>query len=508
MVSGSGSQAKEARTAGERVRRIPRRTHAPRGASLPQYDVRLIRELAHRRFVVSLLRRTLRLASLHLLDAVAVAGAVWVAALLTDLSGIVPDSLPPLIAFVLVGLNLRGSYRPGDARRDAHRLVSGVAIALALALLPGTVTAIGRATPHFVVVFAITAVAALILERRMVNAIVHAAYARGIGLRRAVVIARQDEFKGVLSDITPHQVGRPAEDQVIVGYVTPELAHDQTALGSVADLESILERHDVSELIVATVIRSETLTDAAEICFERGVCVLVLPAASTARTLWTEPTRVGRVPAYQLHPTRLELPALILKRASDLLFASFALVVSAPLMLLIAFCIKAESRGPVFFRQRRVGLGGRPFMMWKFRSMLHEAETRRGEIAHLNAYGDGRLFKLRSDPRITRVGRWLRRFSLDELPQLFNVLVGDMSLVGPRPPLPAEVRSYEPRHFVRLSVVPGLTGPWQVSGRNLITDFEEVVRLEREYIEKWSLRTDIEIMLRTVGVVLSGRGAY
>jgi lipopolysaccharide/colanic/teichoic acid biosynthesis glycosyltransferase len=188
--------------------------------------------------------------------------------------------------------------------------------------------------------------------------------------------------------------------------------------------------------------------------------------------------------------------------------ASLGLALAAPLGLLVAVSIKLESRGPIFFRQRRVGLGGREFMMWKFRSMLPEAEARQSEIAHLNHYGSERLFKARQDPRVTRVGRALRRFSLDELPQLFNVLAGDMSLVGPRPPLPSEVKAYENRHLVRLSVVPGLTGPWQVNGRNLITDFEEVVRLERDYIESWSLRSDIEIMLRTIGVVISGKGAY
>jgi lipopolysaccharide/colanic/teichoic acid biosynthesis glycosyltransferase len=140
--------------------------------------------------------------------------------------------------------------------------------------------------------------------------------------------------------------------------------------------------------------------------------------------------------------------------------------------------------------------------------MHHEAERLHASVAHLNDYADDRLFKMRDDPRVTRVGRWLRRFSLDELPQLFNVLVGDMSLVGPRPPLPSEVRNYEQRHFVRLTVVPGMTGPWQVSGRNLITDFEEVVRLEREYVENWSYRLDLRIMMRTVGVILSGEGAY
>jgi len=202
------------------------------------------------------------------------------------------------------------------------------------------------------------------------------------------------------------------------------------------------------------------------------------------------------------------MPALLLKRATDLVLTSLGLVVCAPLMAAIAVAIKLDSPGPVFFRQRRVGLGGREFLMWKFRSMALEAERQQDDVAHLNPYSDGRLFKLRDDPRVTRVGRWLRRFSLDELPQLLNVLAGDMSLVGPRPPIPVEVRKYESRHFVRLSVVPGLTGPWQVNGRNLITDFEEVVRLERSYIDEWSLKLDLRIMTKTVGVVLSGKGAY
>jgi exopolysaccharide biosynthesis polyprenyl glycosylphosphotransferase len=408
---------------------------------------------------------------------------------------------------VLVGLNVRGSYRPGDARRDSQRLVTGALIGILLAALPTTIQTSTPLTARFLALFGVAAVGALILERRIVDAIVHAAYVRGIGLRRALIISRGDEYRHVLSGITPHQVGRPAEDQVIVGYVTPEIA-DPNALGTVEELEHSLDRHDVSELIIATALRTETLTETAEICFARGVRVLVLPAAGTSRSVWAEPTRVGKLPAYQLHPTRLELPSLVVKRGTDLLLASIMFLVAVPLMAVIALCIKAESHGPVFFRQRRVGLGGRQFMMWKFRSMYHEAEARREEIRHLNAYGDERLFKLRADPRITKVGRLLRRFSMDELPQLFNILAGDMSLVGPRPPLPSEVESYEPRHLVRLSVVPGLTGPWQVNGRNLITDFEEVVRLERDYIETWSLRSDIEILLRTVFVVLSGKGAY
>lgn len=486
---------------------MARRPTPARGSPLPQYDVRVTRELAHRRFVVSVVRQALRLVSLHALDAVAVAAATLTAAALTDAPGAAEMRLS-LIAFVLVGLNLRGSYRPGAARRDGLRLLTGVLLGLLLAALPGTIQTPMPPSYAFLLVFGIAAFAYLIIERRVVDAIVHAAYVRGIGLRRALIIARRDEYRHVLSGITPHQIGRPAEDQVIVGYVSPEVDSDPAAVDWLVELERALDQDDVSELIVASSLRGETLTEVAEVCFARGVRVLVLPAAGASRSVWAEPTLVGKLPAYQLHPTRLELPALVVKRGTDLVLASIGLVLCIPLMGLIALAIKIESRGPVFFRQRRVGLGGRHFMMWKFRTMRHDAESRREEVAHLNAYGDSRLFKLARDPRVTRVGRLLRRFSLDELPQLFNVLAGDMSLVGPRPPLPSEVQTYEPRHMLRLSVVPGLTGPWQVSGRNLITDFEEVVRLERAYIETWSLRHDMEIILRTIFVVLSGKGAY
>jgi exopolysaccharide biosynthesis polyprenyl glycosylphosphotransferase len=505
-VIGSGPAA-EIREAPARARPGWRRPTPARGAPLPQYDVRVKRELAHRRFVVSVLRQFLRLISLHALDAVAVTLAAMVAAVLTDTPEI-RGAMPALIAFMLVGLNVRGSYRPGDARRDAQRLLTGVGIGLVLAALSATLPSALQLSREFLALFAFASIAALIVERRFVDAIVHQAYVRGIGLRRALIITRHHELKDLLAALAPHQVGRPAEDQVIVGHVTPEPSLDHTALGTLAELEHVLDVHDVSEVLAATSLRSETLAALAEACFERGIRVLVIPSAVQPLSGWAEFTHVGRLPAYHLHPARLELPSLVLKRASDLVLAGFGLLLAAPLMLLISIAIKVESHGPVFFRQRRVGLGGREFMMWKFRSMLHEAEARRGEIAHLNAYGDSPLFKLRRDPRVTRVGRLLRRFSLDELPQLFNILAGEMSIVGPRPPLPSEVRKYEPRHLIRLTVVPGLTGPWQVSGRNLITDFEEVVRLERAYIEAWSLRSDMEIILRTIAVVLDGKGAY
>jgi exopolysaccharide biosynthesis polyprenyl glycosylphosphotransferase len=284
--------------------------------------------------------------------------------------------------------------------------------------------------------------------------------------------------------------------------------HDPAALGSTDDLDAILDREEPAELILGASLSPDILRRVADACLKRGTAMLAVPTWGRAIRGWAEPVLVGRLPGYHVHPARLGMPALFIKRVADLTFTSLGLIVCAPVMALIALAIKLDTRGPVFFKQRRVGLGGREFMMWKFRSMAHEAEHRKPDVEHLNPYADGRLFKLRDDPRITRVGRVLRRFSLDELPQLFNILGGDMSLVGPRPPLPSEVRRYEPRHFVRLSVTPGLTGPWQVNGRNLITDFEEVVRLERAYVDDWSLRLDLEIMAKTVGVVISGKGAY
>src|SRR5262249_10283264 len=174
------------------------------------------------------------------------------------------------------------------------------------------------------------------------------------------------------------------------------------------------------------------------------------------------------------------------------------LLVIWPLFPIIALIIRFDSSGPVLFRQERMGVGGRKFRILKFRTMVADAEARKAELQHLNEYGDPKLFKIKRDPRVTRVGRILRKTSLDELPQLWNVLRGDMSLVGPRPCVPAEFANYEPHHFVRLVVVPGLTGPWQVNGRNNVLDFDEVVRLEQQYIRSWSLLQDLIILVKTV----------
>jgi len=194
------------------------------------------------------------------------------------------------------------------------------------------------------------------------------------------------------------------------------------------------------------------------------------------------------------------------KRAFDVLASSIALVLLAPVIAVLAVLVKLSSPGPVFYRSTRVGRGGRPFTFYKLRSMVKDADLKRRNLAHMNE-ADGPVFKIARDPRITGIGRFMRSTSLDEVPQFWNILKGDMSLVGPRPPIPEEVAQYEPWQLRRLDVLPGLTCLWQISGRSRI-GFQEWMRLDLEYIRHQSFRLDLKILLRTIPAVLSREGAY
>jgi exopolysaccharide biosynthesis polyprenyl glycosylphosphotransferase len=215
---------------------------------------------------------------------------------------------------------------------------------------------------------------------------------------------------------------------------------------------------------------------------------------------------VDGLPMLHVEHARLSGVARVFKSVFDWFGAAFGLILLSPLLLAIAIAVKCDSSGPVLFRQTRVGKGGRDFRIVKFRTMHIDAESRLDAIRHLNE-NDGVLFKVRDDPRITRVGKWLRRLSLDELPQLINVLRGDMSLVGPRPPLPAEVAAYPADMRRRLAVRPGITGLWQVSGRSDLS-WSEAVRLDLRYVENWSFSLDCVILLRTLSAVCRSSGAY
>ncbi|WP_218079636.1 sugar transferase [Anthocerotibacter panamensis] len=239
-----------------------------------------------------------------------------------------------------------------------------------------------------------------------------------------------------------------------------------------------------------------------------GIRLRVLPMGLELPRRRAEVKMLGSLPTIQF-----ALPSIIgsdfwLKRGFDLVVASLILLVLGPLYCAIALWIKRDSPGPVFYRQTRIGLKGQPFKVWKFRTMVCDAEALQKELEASNEMKDGVLFKMKEDPRITGIGKFLRRYSLDELPQVFNVLAGEMSLVGPRPFPMRDVERFSTHHFIRQEVLPGITGLWQVSGRSDIVDFEDVVRLDVAYIQNWSLALDFEILLQTIKVVLAKQGAY
>jgi exopolysaccharide biosynthesis polyprenyl glycosylphosphotransferase len=213
----------------------------------------------------------------------------------------------------------------------------------------------------------------------------------------------------------------------------------------------------------------------------------------------------GELPILTFHTKSLDAQQLFFKRTLDIVAGLAGVIATACLFPMIALAIRSDSPGPIFFGQKRIGESGRVFHCWKYRTMFVGAESRQEELSSRNEM-NGAVFKIRDDPRITAVGRWLRRTSLDELPQFWNVLKGEMSLVGTRPPTPAEVGLYENWHRRRISIKPGITGLWQVSGRNNIVDFDEIVRLDLDYIDNWSLWLDLRILLRTVKVVLAWEG--
>jgi exopolysaccharide biosynthesis polyprenyl glycosylphosphotransferase len=278
-------------------------------------------------------------------------------------------------------------------------------------------------------------------------------------------------------------------------------------LGSAADLEQVLRTTPVSEVYVAGNVTkaTEEMQAAIKVCEKLGI-PFALPAYSF-RLERAQPRDKKAISDgflhYQTHDAKPQQMAL--KRLFDITASAAALWVLLPLFAIVAVLIKLTSLGPVFFKQVRVGLYGKPFHMLKFRSMVVNAEELKARLEQQNEQS-GPVFKMKRDPRITAIGRFIRKYSIDELPQLINVLRGDMSIVGPRPPVPQEVARYEPWQRRRLSVPPGLTCIWQVSGRNQIS-FEEWMYLDMQYIDHWSLGQDIRLIFRTIPVVMTGRGA-
>jgi exopolysaccharide biosynthesis polyprenyl glycosylphosphotransferase len=348
---------------------------------------------------------------------------------------------------------------------------------------------------------------ALSLRRLIYRVRLHHRFDRGIGTRDVLIVGtgpaaqalrRQLDsirhlgytFKGFI-ELDGEGVRTESECREVVGTIDTLFQHAR--------------RHFVDEIFFAQPGDRDVIKDVLEQARAHGVDLRVVPEMYDELAWKTTVEYVGQFPTIPLHCGRAPEFGLLLKRLMDLVLAGIALVVLLPALLVIAIAIKLDSTGPAFYTSERIGKKGRVFPCIKFRTMVRNAEKLREEMMHMNER-DGVLFKVTNDPRITKLGRFLRKYSLDELPQLYNVLRGDMSIVGPRPPIASEVREYKLSHLRRLDVTPGITGLWQVVGRQ-DPSFESYISLDVTYIENWSILLDLMIIMRTVGVVLLGTGS-
>jgi exopolysaccharide biosynthesis polyprenyl glycosylphosphotransferase len=352
-----------------------------------------------------------------------------------------------------------------------------------------------------------------IVSRLFLRVLLLSARRSGYNYRYLLVVGANPRACEVIGKIE----NKPELGYKIVGFIAESdqartdweiLNHgNRRVIGLLPELRDVLTRERVDEIIVCLPVdaRFSDITKIVQNARDLGIVVRLMPDVSDGSLL-----RNMHVEEFEdeyvvtLFREQL-LIQLLLKRMIDTALSVAVLVILLPLLATVALLIKLTSPGPVFFVQNRVGMNQRQFKLYKFRSMVVDAEARKSELAHLNER-DGPAFKIENDPRITRIGRFIRKTSIDELPQLFNVLSGEMSLVGPRPPLPDEVSKYEWLFRKRLSVKPGITCIWQISGRNNVS-FDRWMQMDHEYIENWSLLLDLKILLKTVPAVLLSRGA-
>jgi exopolysaccharide biosynthesis polyprenyl glycosylphosphotransferase len=331
---------------------------------------------------------------------------------------------------------------------------------------------------------------------------------KGVGITRTLIVGAGETGRTLMR----HIVAQPGLGYQVIGFVDdePENQHDIgrfPALGGTADIPALARKQRVDTVIITLPWQHQRkIMMVLEQCERQKIKTRIVPDLFQLSLTRVSVDEIKGVPLIAMKEPSLKGANLALKRIMDVAITSTALLLLSPLMLLVALAIRLESEGPVIFKQIRVGRAGQLFPCYKFRSMRAGAENEVAQLAERNE-ADGPLFKIRDDPRVTRVGKFIRKTSLDELPQLWNVLKGDMSLIGPRPALPHEVAQYQEWHRKRLDAAPGLTGLWQVSGRSDVT-FDEMVLLDIYYAEQWSPMLDTLILLKTVPTVLFQRGAY
>ena len=432
-----------------------------------------------------------------------------------------PNGIPyPLVATIvtllwLLGLALGRCYEADFVLKQSHELArvakaTGEVFA-AIALL-SFLTDAQVSRLYLVWVFPI-GLLGLMANRVLAHLLLRRARGRGLAQRRVLLVGDQES---VVRLATAFQ-REPMQGHQVVALATSGTTAGELMLGDgrhvpvIGNLDFLADR--VREVNADTVAVAPGASLDAEtfqfICYALeglGIDLLVAPSLANVAGSRISVRPVAGLPLLQLDEPQLDGPHRFLKGVFDRASAFFGLLLLAPALLLIALAIKLNSRGPVFFKHERVGRDGQPFLVWKFRSMDPNAAAQQDELMAA-ADHDGPLFKLKNDPRVTSVGRFLRKWSLDELPQLINVLKGDMSLVGPRPQVRAEVALYEGYAHRRLLVKPGITGLWQVSGRSDL-EWEQALRLDLTYVDEWSLGFDLAILGRTVAAVVQASGAY
>jgi len=491
-------------------------SEAAQRVPLPDRDVRRKRP-PFLSFVLRLetLRRVARVVSLLVLDFVGVVGALFTALMLKlavhgqanasvawqDIKHWIPFAyLVTVLAFARVDLYADRTRRPGMAR-IATALFQATVIALVFALADGQ-----HFSSYFIfygtLIFATIYISALReLHLRISGWLLdQAGYAR-----RAVLVGSGKHIEEVARALADRSRSRVD----IVGYIslTPRPRNGLRSLGTLPDLPGVLELEAVQEVIIADPdYPQDKAVELVDMCHQRGITVQVAPSTMEILIDRAEFAPGHTVPLFTLRPPVFEGVDYAVKRTFDLVLSCVGLVLLSPVFLAIAIAIKLSSRGPVIYRSVRPGMAGKPFYCFKFRTMRQHAEQSQDELEPLNELS-GALFKIRDDPRLTPVGRLLRRFSLDELPQLVNVVKGEMSLVGPRPLPMRDFDRLEEWHKKRYLVLPGITGLWQVSGRAEL-DFDDLVRLDFLYLERWSIMLDLSILLKTIPAVLSRRGAF
>jgi exopolysaccharide biosynthesis polyprenyl glycosylphosphotransferase len=426
----------------------------------------------------------------------------WHQSLVETQSSIAFAYLVTALLFARSGLYSERAMRPG-LPKIVTSLFWTMVVALIFALVTGEND---RYTSYYIfygtLCFAVVYVGSL----RWLYEYISGVLLKAAGYRRRAVIVGSGKHIEDVAHALRGEVHAPVE---MVGFIslTPRPDNGLRSLGEIEQLPLVLEAQRIQEVIIADPdFPEDRAVELVDQCHQRGVTVRIAPSTMEILMQRAEFVPGASVPLFELRPPMLEGFDFFLKRTFDFVVAFLLLVALSPLLITIAVAVALSSRGGVLYRSKRPGIGGEVFDCFKFRTMYSDADQRQADLESLNE-ASGPLFKIRNDPRMTRVGRLLRRYSLDELPQLLNVLTGSMSLVGPRPLPLRDYEHLEDWHKKRYLVLPGITGLWQVSGRAEL-DFDDLVRLDFLYLERWSLGLDITILLKTVPAVIMRRGAF